>query len=50
MYDTKKIPRKLKKRCKTAYNKSLIYRGKEKIKTSTMRILEANGQGYMIQL
>lgn len=45
-----RIPRKLKKKCKTAYNKTMLYRGLPQLKRSEMRILEADGEGYVIQL
>jgi len=46
----KRIPRKLKKKCKKAYNKAMIYYTKPTLKLSSMRILEADGAGYIIQL
>ena len=45
-----KIPRKLKKKCKVAYSKAILYRGLPILKRSDMRILEADGEGYVIQL
>lgn len=45
-----KIPRKLKKKCKVAYSKAILYRGLPKLKRSDMRILEANGKGFVIEL